>query len=369
MPVGTHRVMKRNWYKSGDYVLSRVSQTKYQAILNVYFSPLHSGVLDHLTQKMLERTRSCLREMAPYLKGPGGKEFRGNAKHFGSNFDCTTIGHEILHHLGLCDEYHETEQLSYAGKTIDWSCRPVTAQTSYMRNMNAAFDQIVPQKTICSCDKKCQEIMNNPSARKIYLSMNGYDLINSENSLRRGMDPLCKSTAPKIATQIPQKSFEYRGESGNTFNFKTYRAFASDQSQVFYDESDFICHCPPNHPFCRKMMIELKKYSSNPPPRADCPDSTTPRHEFSQIGHDSKGSRMECENSGRCHLIVSTRGNDQSLLTLTQFNRIIGGDCRGSSPSYERCEEYAYMSKTDPLCESMPKECWDDNYYLQGINQ
>jgi hypothetical protein len=175
--VGQHRLMRRGdaygpkgnylGYETGDYLLRNIAPDKVQAVINLDFRAAVDGTQAQANE-MLAKTRSCLRQMAPYLKGGGGEQldilvltedeverlpanqrpaqrvvnvtdesdqtlYRGNAENFGTNFDCVRIGHEILHHLGLCDEYHERQ--TAGDLKTKWSCRPVTVSPSYMRDM------------------------------------------------------------------------------------------------------------------------------------------------------------------------------------------------------------------------------------------
>lgn len=406
LPVGKFLEMYRNHYRSGNYLLSRTGEKSYQAILNLNFVPdlePHSGKAGDqaLAQMMLARTRNCLQEMKPYLRGPNGEElevvisgegnlpfgmqkpqqnnvkvsyqgknFRGNADNFGSSFECTTIGHEILHHLGLCDEYHEGVIETPGMPDSDWSCRPVTARNSYMRNMNFAYQTTLPLTSRCECDEGCQKIMKTDGkAKTIFLSMNGNEIMGTETSIVAGNNSknpdrqVCKTSNTQSVKEdeVPNKAFTLDSHSGNVYKFSSYRVFAGDT--IFYDKTTYECECKPHQPYCQKLILEMKKYAEKVPLRATCPDGIKARSTAPSIGYDSKGTRMECQN-GKCDLIISTTGSGKSLLSPTQFQKILGGSCEGASPAYESCEKYAYMAKSDPECSKMPVECHDDNYYL-----
>lgn len=407
--VGKHRKMNRDIYRSGDYVIARPETNKYQAILNLNFRSETPG----LAEMMLERTRNCLNEMKPFMKGPGGEDFeivittpdqalprgvprpdrininvtqenadyRGNANNFGSQFQCFTIGHEILHHLGLCDEYHEGKLEDTAGNvTADWSCRPVTTEPSFMRNMRFAYDQSVPQTARCECDQKCQTIMRNESAKNIYLSMNAQEILVDEssmvapNTVNNPNRQLCveESTSSLASEVIPEKAFEYAGRTGNDHRFNSHRVFATDDGRIFYERIVHKCSCPPGHPYCERMVQQLRATGNQEPKRATCPVGTTSRSTSPSIGNDPSGSRLdetECRGEGAnrvCDLVVTNPGNGESLLKPAHFNRILAGDCQGGAPSYERCEQFAYIGRGE-RCNEMPPECNTDSYYLNGI--
>jgi hypothetical protein len=132
---------------------------------------------------------------------------------------------------------------------------------------------------------------------------------------------------------------------------------------IYYDKISYTCECKPHQKYCQKLIQEMKKISQAIPARATCPDGVKPKSTAPSIGQDKQGTRMECKE-GTCDLVITTSGSGKSLLTATQFQKILGGNCEGGSPQYERCEKYAYMPKNHPECAKMPDECQDDNYYL-----
>lgn len=407
IPVGKYIQMHRDGYTSGDYMLSRTGEKTYQAILNLKFVPdtaPYSGRKGDqtLADLMLNRTRNCLSEMKPYLRGPNGEEleviitteketlpfgmvktgespikvsyqdslFRGDAGNFGSSFDCTTIGHEILHHLGLCDEYHEGV-ISKPEGNLNWGCRPVTARNSYMRNMNYAFQTTLPLTSRCECDSKCQKIMKTGGkAKSIYLSMNGHEIMGTETSIlsknnaHNPMREICKSSGTQAVEtkDVPEKAFTFDSQSGNVYKFSSYRVFAGDN--IYYDKISYTCECKPHQIYCHKLLGEMKKIAQQVPPRATCPDGVKPKSTGPSIGYDKLGSRVDCPENGQCDLVISTRGSGKSLLLPNQFSKIMAGNCAGGSPQYEKCEKFAYMPDDHPECSKIPAECNDDNFYL-----
>lgn len=416
LAVGKNRLNNQNNYSSGNYLLSRTSEKNYQVILNLNFvpdaNPYRGRAGDEaLANQLLQRTRNCLKEMKPYLRGPNGEElevlvltdkdplpfgmqkprassikvsyqnseFRGDASNFGSSFECTAIGHEVLHHLGLCDEYNEGVIHTPGYPPADWSCRPVTAANSYMRNMNFAFETTLPLTSRCECDSNCRKIMEEGGkARSIFLSMNGQEIMGSESSLMVGNDHLnpnreiCKMSNAEVldASKVPSKAFEFESQNGNVYKFNSYRVFGGDK--IFYDKVTYRCECKPHQLYCHKLLNKMKQIARNVPDRSTCPDFVKPRSTGPSIGYDEGGTRVECQSikeKSNCDLVISSRGTGKSLLAPAHFNRIIGGDCKGSSPNYEKCQEYAYMSGSDPECKMMPKECLDDSYYLGVSDQ
>ncbi len=107
-------------------------------------------------------TKEGCRKKHPLTIQIGSKTQRGHATNYGADFDCPTITHEILHLLGLCDEYKETAigfQVSadtgeikpanrYEGSNNDndqfvlaYDCR-VTAKNSIMSDMYERWNNV-----------------------------------------------------------------------------------------------------------------------------------------------------------------------------------------------------------------------------------
>lgn len=398
--VGEYRLMRQeSEFRAGDYLLTRPTPNKYQAILNLEFNKGNKDISDAEVQEVKERTRTCLQQMSPYFKA-GNKSFeilfvssrnempqgmplpnvnrikvtredadyRGDASNFGTNFNCTTIGHEILHHLGLCDEYHEGVFYNAQGnQTDDWSCRSVTAVPSYMRSINYSFDSVVPQTTTCECNDVCQNIMKNSSAKKIFLSMNGDEYIGFESSL---IPPEPSPSNPGLCTKseevhlgwdkpLPEKAFELASENNNVFEFNSYRASAS-QNSVGVHKRVYTCTCPPGHPFCLKMMNQLKMRVQQPSLRSNCPNSFNELG--NRIGENEGNSNVNCD-SGKCILTIQNPGNGGSLLRANHVAKVLAGNCDGGAPNYELCERYARMG-AGGACNNKPAQCNDDNFYL-----
>lgn len=404
-------------YRGGNYLLSRPTANKYQAILNLNFVARTPTADDPATatsaqiEQMKQRTRNCLREMSPFMKGPNGEQFevsfvtpdeplpphmererplaarievserdetyRGDSMRFGTNFQCVTIGHEILHHLGLCDEYHEGVYKGPQGN-VDWSCRAVTTEPSYMRNMRYAYDTTIPQTSRCVCDDKCQKIMSNPAARNIYLSMNANEILNTESSLMDANNTenpdrnRCqfKSWLTVAPGEVPHKAFKLANQTGNVYQYHSYGVRVNSAGDIYYEKSLWECNCPPGHPFCSRMMDQLRQREAEAPKRVKCPKDAPSKSEAPSIGADIQGSRMtDCTGEGAarvCELVVSSPGTGKSLIHPTQFNKILAGNCTGGSPAYEECEGYSYMG-AGASCNQKPARCNSDDYLLRGI--
>jgi hypothetical protein len=374
---------------TGDYLLRYLPDGRYQAVMSVNFKPT-AGATPEDANNMLLKVRRCMQKISPHLLGADGKNldvvilssdeaeripksdrpntkeilvrpkvYRGDSEDFGVNFDCKTIGHEILHHLSLVDEYLETETEKYS----EWSCRPTTKKPSYMRELDEPFNSVIPRNIVCECDKTCQEIMSTKSfTKKIYFSKNITDLM-SANLIKKEYCTIKPVNDGQWYngdgyTQDKDKGVIAISESPtvNVFESRTAMGF----EHVYRNEVRCACTEGVKGDDCRKEMLDLKtKIAANTTPRFTCPNG------IKQIGSEDIGDTGDTRVEGN-KLIITTKGNGKSLLQPMQFAKILSGHCKGGAPSYETCAIFAYMSKSSDNCKKMPPECLDDDYYLGG---
>ncbi|MGZ3657185.1 MAG: hypothetical protein ACXVCS_16645, partial [Bdellovibrionota bacterium] len=166
---------------SARYGLSRPKDSTYLAELNLEFER-GEGFPDDLTPKELngkyrKRVADCLNEYENSLKNErAGKSLilrltdnaavpvsqisvvapgkRANAAAYPSDISCPVILHELMHLLGLADEYSDTSELHEPLA----DCRPATAADSLMNSQLEAVLGISMsmefQVQMCKCDVK-----------------------------------------------------------------------------------------------------------------------------------------------------------------------------------------------------------------------
>ena len=141
--------------KYGSYTIQREPDGAYLVALNLEFSPNedYDGAVpkERAPEYYLKKTQRCIRKANEGMLGPNGKrlriaikrplktdacdaankitigigskDMRSNARKYESDIDCGTIVHEVLHLLGLCDEYKEQIRGVYTnpktGETFD----------------------------------------------------------------------------------------------------------------------------------------------------------------------------------------------------------------------------------------------------------
>lgn len=180
--------------KSGieqKYKLTRSGNT-YNVGLNLEFSP-RGRYDDKLNLMYQQRVNRCLKESNKYLKGPGGKKiniylyerkkhrgrsptpvqifiennkFRSHSYAWNKNIDCSAIVHELLHLMGLCDEYQETatgyvfDEETRSRKLVDaaaqfpaYDCRSLGPEDSIMSDHVRAFASVKKGVEFITCKR------------------------------------------------------------------------------------------------------------------------------------------------------------------------------------------------------------------------
>jgi len=300
---GEHKVFKKessDYYGTGHYLLKRSKEGNYQAVVNVNFKTGGGAVSP---QEMMDRSKNCLNMASPYLKGPDGKTLQfsvltpeesqklpnderpqpyevkiepvgygTNAGAYAQDVDCGTITHEMLHLLGLCDEYEETRP-QYGNM---WNCRVVTKVPSIMRD-TGAYKQALPQSTSCNCSSQtCSSIMKgtDENIKKIYTGASGYDIIDY-----KFRNAYCKEdyiNGPAKNLKDPSKALTVVTDSANVVVMES--RFVSQHSVApFYKllRSRITCTCPAGDNNCIEQKTKLIALTETENVKGLCPHGST----------------------------------------------------------------------------------------------
>lgn len=367
-----------------SHLLKRKDDGNYQAIFNINFKYENGSARP---VDMMNRVRSCLEKVSPYLKGPDGKyieiialtpdemrklplpnyEFRpdvkeialkesdrrADSKNFNSSIDCPTIVHEMLHQFGLCDEYEETVESMKAGL----SCRVVPKTSSIMKLPLEAFEKAIPKSVSCSCDSDlCKTMMSNEGIelRTAYLNKTIFEL--ADYQFRRTYCTYDNNSKKEITNFKNLKSVELF-DSENEFVF-TSPSFKLNNSILIVEEDRLVCKCPVGDNDCLKVKSELISKINSPQLRVECPSDvkelSNEIDSFSKPGAEFKNGKI----------VITSQPEWPSLLLPGQFNRIIESSCPEKAKEYNQCAKFAYKGPdSDGNC-NIPKECFDDKFYL-----
>lgn len=379
---GEHKIFSNknsDPYATGDYLLRRKPDGNYQAILNVEF---RNGASSMSPAVMMERAKSCMNMASPYMKGPDGKfiqvsvqspseinelpsnqrptknviniqgpKFQNNSGNYAQDIDCATIAHEMLHLLGLCDEYLE-DRPQYGSM---WNCRVVTSAPSLMRETTRTFGMAVPQAKECLCSgATCNNVMasGNEDLKKLYVSSH----LNHISTYKVRTD-FCQEG--KFATlnsgTNPGKSISILSDKGSRFSYE-WRAVGQNDKPPYYSVTSKVitCDCK-NDSKCLEEKETILREASNPSITTGCPN-------FSVFSRDIPSeSPQSVLQPGKFTLVSKPRL--PSLLQPNQFKKILAGNCPGIVDGYLECASFAYKGHPQKVC-NVPARCKNDSYYL-----
>lgn len=383
---GEHKVFKKdssNYYGTGHYLLKRTKEGDYQAVLNVRFK---NGAGTVSTQEMMERSKNCLDIASPHIKGPNGERLQltvltpeeaqklpdderpqpydvsiepvgygTNAASYAQDVKCPTIAHEMLHLLGLCDEYLE-DRPQYGNM---WNCRVVTKAPSIMRDLSA-FDQAVGKAVTCNCSSQtCKSIMNgsNEDFKKIYTGQSSYDVTDYKFRNQYCRDEYINTTAKTQLTD-PSKAVIVLSDLQNELVMES-RIITPSSSAPYYRmvRSKTICRCPAGDTNCIDEKNRAAKAVAESGTRDFCPQGAP------YVAQGSPKTKSGVSMEGETMSMVS-KPKIPSLLQPQQFNKILAGACSGKgADAYNECADFAYKSDSKGPC-NVPEKCRDDKYFL-----
>ena len=387
-----------------SYTLSRTGPNNYVATLSLNFNRV--GGAD--AAAMARRARTCMQELAPRLRGPGGEilEVRLTSPHAGGalpvselpaelrprtldiavqpgrgrgradqyyeeSFDCEIISHEMMHMLGLVDEYDE----EHMGAAHDPRCRVVTepARVNLMNDLWTAHDRAGASSGSCSCDANCQALMNHsdPEVKNHFIAPRLPDLlpptfyattcrqgslteIGEWASLNPRPAPMAYQPDATVGTlTVRQTRLEMRG------------------GRLVALQNDVTCQCPPNsHASCAATMRQAHRVMARPDNlrTRTCPQGT---QSLGDVAPVSAGQEFQLrEQGGVAQFSFNRVSQGASLLEPAHFARILAGPCAGQgADNYNRCGMLANALQNSAgqaidCSRDVPAECRNPDFFL-----
>lgn len=360
-------------YLDGEYTLIRSEEKKWTVALALDVKS-GNGISG---DEMFNRIKRCMATANEAMKGPNGETIdfkilnssenrklslnkraplshieiepigtRSHSRAYAADISCSTIVHEVLHLLGLCDEY----EANYDG----YECRAVPSADSIMKNHTTVFDQTIPKQVTCECtNDDCHKMVNAPA--------NAIDIIRIKSS-SWALGPADyefrnKYCGPAIMKQsIPlnpaKKNFATpTGELG--FKATLYDVFANNFTKM--SPTELTCTCPAGDNNCLRVradvLANLATYA-NP----YCPSG-------SREIKTAWGTRGAYALRPNGFTMPGPKPTRSSILEPVHFNRIIGGACENVTPQYNECSKWAYQGKTTQNdCSRRPAYCSNDDW-------
>lgn len=380
-------------YTSGNYLLKKSGENSYEATVNLDFIQSGGSITPG---EMMSKVRSCLSTVNKYLLGPGGAKLtiralspsetaslpsserplpgkikissddsEMNSETFTGSIQCPTIAHELMHHLGLCDEYLEERTNIIPpmkrSRAEEWSCRNVVEGTSLMKNDIQAYNDVVPQKISCSCaNESCRKTLQgvdsrSPANQKILMTARIHSILGMK------LSAYCQTGDYTTGLTLPEPEKAYRNVKavGDVLTFEHRLAFETSGGSLTTGARNITCKCSPEDQNCPAEFAAAAKRMSENPVTPDCPWNTAQDGDKT-IANDGDSSTI----SGNSIILVSTPVK-KSLISPNHFDKILTGDCMGGpSLIYKQCAEFAYVPKDSPACKNKPSECSDDKKFL-----
>ncbi len=381
---GQHRLFasdSQNQYTSGNYLLRRRSDGTYQAMLHLNFVSDRGSVAP---SAMLERAQGCLQIASSNIRGPAGERLeivalgqediaripaserpsandisitpvgsRSFSRAYASNIECPVIVHEVMHLLGLCDEYQEqaTDMASN-----NWTCRVVTRAPSIMRELSV-FERAIPATVTCECTSPlCRRVMNSSDEKlkKIYLGQSLSEVVPHEfrtsycreQSLPSGGISLAQSGGSLVVQSQ---------DNGITLEGRSLGASTTPATPEVLRRR-MTCVCPANNTGCLAEARRIADRALAGHPRRGCPSDLTSAPLGPVPDHRPPGFSFQ---NNRITLVSPPLL--PSVLLPNHFYKILEGTCSGGrSAGYQECASFAYRS---PPC-NVPDRCRDDSFYL-----
>jgi hypothetical protein len=373
-----------------NYTIVNTGNGNHEILIPIQFQRAAGATVDANT--MMNRARNCMNELTPYMRGPAGQQLnirilndqelaarplsqrpepniinviasgtRTDRDNYESDIDCPTIAHEMLHILGLSDEYRET----IAG--FPGSCRALPDAISIMRDPTEAVQLATGSTLDCRCDEHCQKLFANSGSlrRNFYFAPRLADMLPGEVIGRYCRSPyeIEPRTLPLPENGVYPKAVEILSEKNNVLTLNERRDYVES-----LEERTFICACPvgANPVACEEVLASIRAAIRNPNSvaRQMCPNSNYPRNITQGISGDG-----ETTLSGDSLRIVR-RPTLPSLLHPAHYERIVGGNCPSVTPQYNECARWAYRDLRDANgdltneCPGRPVQCSDPAYFL-----
>ncbi len=367
---------------AGNYLLKRTGPKTHQLLVGIDIAEDGHGVKK---EEMYQRIQSCIKDITPYLKGPSGEQLqmstispkeaeriprdqrpllhkigiqspggRSHSLSYEADIDCPTITHEVLHLLGLCDEYN--------GHYDGYSCRAVAGVPSIMSGQYAAFDSSVDRTYDCTCypNSSCEKIKDSTDEqlKNFFVQPSFYKLTDYEQR-----NKYCKWELMERTTWEKIKSdrrLQIADQSSNRIDVM-HLSFEDKWPQI--ERSMFRCECEAGDQKCSEFIQKIAKKTKNieREPLTSCPDGS--KSQKSSFGNNlPSGNNYEWNPQG---IKVMVPAKSPSLLLPSHYERIIGGACDQVAKKYNECAKWAYRSKEKTNnCEGRPSHCEDGTDFL-----
>ncbi len=411
---------------TASYRLQRVDNNSWEATLLADFVNGRGGNRE-LTQVMRDRVQACVaeanvalargeprlrlrvmssREAAragiPSRERPPrqriinvGNYGRGSAIHFDHSFRCPAIMHELMHHMGLYDEYLESSVES--ASRAPHPCRPQHYQVSLMRDMVSAHAAAVGGKARCDFTHPLVTGVLTQAASDPGVADRLFRKTVIDVGLGIEQDMAARSRWCQAPRYLPRGTHDPSPGRVVQDGLDQLRvqstamacAAGSGPCQIREEVAELSCRCPSTgdpeeRANCRSYLERVKaevlamgseKIYRCPRLMAGQTVVDTTADTIPTTAGDQPGIRF---TPGRSEVtITSAASPDARLLLPGHVEKIIAGTCWEGARKYNECSRYIYAdqipnnqrqaAENDPAAfceENFPEICRDPLIYL-----
>ena len=400
----------------GNYALKKIGKNKLEATIAVDFSG-GNAYNPALSLDLFDKTKSCLEQVGPYLKSPSGEQlsvkiidkyeslqlpvekrpdlqtikiepsdYRSKSAAYAKDINCETITHEVLHILGLHDEYKENSKIIYintkTGKAINsnhnlqdlknrglakehlrYQCRAIADRPSIMSRHWEMFDETVGRKHTCRCNgPQCKQILTD-GKRALELYTEGlWSSLNKRKSI-------CDYTLLRTYEDYQFNRLE------DTPKFKVIRDndkelvfqhtdFIRLETDIFANIYEYTCKECRSKEECNDLEKLRSRVTKQIGAKLNtCPTGSTPL-ETKYLPRSEASQKVEVIDSNTFSFTSQPMNPSKSLLHPSHFARIKHGACSSRVQKYSICAKYAYKDINPQDCPDRPNYCNNPEKWL-----
>lgn len=332
-------------------------------------------------EKMMARARGCMQAVSGLIKGPAGEpmqfdlltpteatrmpaavrpkkntitidhatDVRSHSKNYAYDVGCPTIVHEILHLVGLCDEY--------PGEPDGKLCRAVPKQNNVMADTFEAFNASVPRRVTCECpNDDCTAAISQPGRLDFLKAPRWGDRTSARfrNAFCTTPDGTPTEDWPTTESTPPKPPFTATlSADGLKLSMVDYYMNTADWKTIYGNTTE--CTCPQTDTRCREKLAEIAA---------------------GQLKVNNRGCHFGLKEDvvwGATTIGDVVRGNKFSFdenpgstpfIHPKHAQRILAGSCMSQVQSYNNCAKNAYAD-TPEACEDAPEYCLQSDFHNQ----
>jgi hypothetical protein len=367
-----------------DYSLNKTA-AGIRVALNINFQqdttnsiPSENGVSN---EKMMAQARGCMQAVGGLIKGAAGEPMqfdlltpaeaaripdavrpkanditiahapnvRSHSKNYAHDVGCPTIVHEILHLVGLCDEY--------PGEPDGYICRAVPKQNNVMVDTFQAFNASVPRRVTCECpNDDCAAAIAQPG-RLNFLKAPRW----GDRTSARFRNAFCTTPTgtpsldwPFTYANPPKQPFSATlSPDGLKLSMTDYYMSQINWKTIYGSSTE--CTCPQTDTRCRETLAQIASGQMKVNNRG-CHSGLKEDVVWgaTTLGDVITGNKFSFdENPGSTPFIHPK-----------QVERIMAGSCMTQVQSYNDCAKNAYAS-TPEDCADVEEHCLKSDFHEQ----